>query len=193
VALGGMRVSEFVVEADPAAVARTRALLLRTKRTSAWSAAIGAVLVVAIGVTTVVVAGFPASWLLTATVVVGLALAADARHHFIAAHRMRTTWAAIGMPREMMRLSLEGLRCRVDTAPEPCFLPWPCVREVRLRGRLLTVELTPGPGASGLDQPSVRRAARRGELRFPAGALTRRPEEIDQALAAFTAGRLRIH
>lgn len=190
--------SEFVVEADPDAVARTRAVVLRAKHSSAWSGAIGGVLLVGIAVAAVATIGLSTAWPLLGSGVAGVVLVADSRRHFAAARRMAATWAAIGVPPEAMRLSREGLRCRIDMAPRPCFLPWPSVAAFHLRGgRTLAVQLAPGvtaatPGVSGLDQHEVRRALRRRELRFPLSSLRRPPEDIDQVLAAFTAGRLRI-
>ncbi|GLY92353.1 hypothetical protein [Actinoallomurus iriomotensis] len=190
---------EFVVEADPDAVARTRAALLRSKRGSAWSSAVGGCLILGIAIGATAIAGFGLVSLPMAGVgVAGLILVADARRQFTAVRRMRATWTAIGVPPEVLLLSPAGLRFRVDIAPEPCFLPWSKVAKVGLRGgRSLTVALAPGvtaatPGVSGLDQPEVRRALRRRELRFPLSSLRRPPEEIDRALTAFTAGRLRL-
>ncbi|MFB9833931.1 hypothetical protein [Actinoallomurus acaciae] len=196
----GIQVSEFVVEADPDAVARTRGALLRSKRRSAWTTAVGGCLVLGIAVGTTAIAGLGLVTLpMAGQVVGGLILVADSRRQFTAVRRMQATWAAIGIPQEVLHLSAAGLRCRVDVAPAPCFLPWPSVAKVSLHGgRLFAVELAPGvtaatPGVSGLDQPEVRRALRRRALRFPLGSLRRPPEEIDRALTAFTAGRLRIH
>lgn len=196
----GIQVSEFVVEADPDVVARTRAVLLRSKRGSAWSTAVGGCLILAIAIGTTAITGFGlVSLPMAGLVVAGLILVADARRQFTAVRRMQATWTAIGIPPEVLHLSAAGLRCRVDIAPEPCFLPWSSVAKVSLHGgRLFAVELAPGvtsatPGVSGLDQPEVRRALRRRELRFPLSSLRRPPEEIDRALTAFTAGRLRIH
>jgi hypothetical protein len=193
-----MQVSELVVEADPDAVARTRAVVLRAKRSSAWSGAIGGALLVGLAVAITAAVGLSMAWPLLAVGVAGVVLVADSRRHFVAVRRMSATWAAIGVPPEAMRFSQEGLRCRIDVAPRPCFLPWPSVAAFHLRGgRILAVQLAPGvaaatPGVSGLDQHEVRRALRRRELRFPVSSLRRPPEDIDKVLAAFTAGRLRI-
>ncbi len=193
-----MQVSEFVVETDPDAVARARAVVLRARRVSAWSGAVGGGLIIGIAVAGVAAVGLSTGWPMLGMGVAGVILVADSRRHFAAARRTAAMWAAVGVPPEAMRLSAEGLTCRVDLAPRPCFLPWSSVDACRLRGgRTLAVRLAPGvtaatPGVAGLDQPEVRRALRRRELWFLVGSLRRPPEEIDQALAAFTAGRLRI-
>lgn len=188
-----MRVSEFVVEVDPDAVARRRAFLLRVKRRSAWSGTAGGGLVVGICVAFILVFGFTAAWPLGISAVAGVLLIVNARREFAEARRMRATWEAIGIPPDVLRLSPDGLRCRLDTVPEPCFLPWSGVARVHRHAWLLTVVLAPGvtaatPGVRGLDQPQVRRALRRRRLRLFVSSPHQSPEEIDRAIAAFTAG-----
>ncbi|WP_460339861.1 hypothetical protein [Actinoallomurus acanthiterrae] len=175
-----------------------RAMQLRQRRVSGWSEAIGGGVIIGIAVAAVLVIGFSQAWTLVGSGIAGLLIAGDASKQFAARRRMAANWAAIGVPPEAMRLSRDGLRCRIDTAPRPCFLPWSCVAAFRLKsGFILAVELVPGvtattPGVSGLDQPEVRRVAHRRGLRFFVRFLRRPPEEIDQALAAFTDGRVRV-
>ncbi|WP_433174501.1 hypothetical protein [Actinoallomurus sp. CA-150999] len=186
------------MEVDPEAVARTRAMQLRQRRVNGWIEAIGGGIIIGLAVATIFLAGFSQAWTLVGMGITGLILAGDAPKNFAARRRMAATWGAIGVPPEAMRLSREGLRCRIDAAPRPCFLPWSCVAAVHLKNRfVLAVELAPGvtattPGVSGLDQPEVRRVAHRRGLRFYLRFLRLTPEEIDQALAAFTDGRVRV-
>ena len=106
-----------------------------------------------------------------------------------------------------MRMSAQGLRCSIDTAPDHLFFSWSAVTGFQLRTwrgqRFLVLGLAPGvtagtPRVSGLDHPDAQRVLRRKVLgikgiRFAVSTLRRAIEEIDQALAHFTRGRVRIH
>jgi hypothetical protein len=106
-----------------------------------------------------------------------------------------------------MRISADGLRCSIDAAPDSLFLPWHAIagfHRRRWRGRWsLVLDLAPGvtaatPGVVGLDHPDVQRVLQRKVLgirglRFAVNSLRQPVGEIDQALAYFSNGRVRIH
>jgi hypothetical protein len=181
---------DFVVETDHNVVARTHFTMLRAQRGLARTLAIGGALIIAVAL----VAGFSLLiWpLLIGGVVLGSAACLESGRQYAGVRRRQAMWSNI--PAESMRLSEAGLLCRFDVAPEPCFLPWPTVEAFDLQGeRILTVRLALGvtettPGVRGLGQ----RALRRWPLRFATASLRQSPEEIDQALSAYTGGRVRI-
>jgi hypothetical protein len=182
---------DFVVETDHNMVARTHFTLLRAQRGVARTLAIGGALIIAV----TLVAGLSLLlWpLLIGGAVAGLAACLEACRQYAGVRRRQAMWSNI--PAESMRLSSAGLLCRFDVAPEPCFLPWPTVEAFDLQDeRILFVRLAPGvtettPGVRGLGQ----RALRRWPPRFATASLRQSPEEIDQALSAYTDGRVRIH
>ncbi|WP_148082240.1 hypothetical protein [Streptomyces botrytidirepellens] len=208
---------EYVVKTDPGTVARVRASLLRTMPWSAWGAAVGSVFMLV-----VVGGGFyftlrindginQDSVLALMPLVIFLLLVPiylrDSKRQFAVLRRLKQTWAVKEISPVTMRVTDEGLWCVVDAAPEDVFLPWAAVThvQVKARGRIsaLRVALAPGatttPGASGLDQPEVRRATRRtwkGVSRLHLVVYTPlRPvsgSEIDQAVGHFSGGRVRV-
>jgi hypothetical protein len=181
---------DFVVETDHNVVARTHFTVLRSQRGLARTLAIGGGLLIALGlVAGLALFGWP---LLIGGLVLGSAACLESARQYAGARRRQAMWSNI--PDESMRLSEDGLLCRFDVAPEPCFLPWRTVEAFDLQGgRMLTVRLASGvtvttSGVRGLRQ----RALRRSTLRFATAALRQSPEEIDKALAAYTDGRVRV-
>ncbi|MGR3931892.1 hypothetical protein [Streptomyces sp. BRA346] len=199
---------EYVVKTDPGTVARVRASLLRTMPWSAWGTAIISVLLGAAMAAMVFALdlGGTELWFVLFAWPVPIYLY-DSKRQFTVLRRLKQTWAAKEISPVVMRVTDEGLWCAVDAAPEDVFLPWAAVTnvQVKVRGRIsaLRVALAPGaaatPGASGLDQPEVRRATRRtwkGVSRLRLTVYTPlRPlseSEIDQAVGHFSSGRVRV-
>ncbi|MFD7503111.1 hypothetical protein [Streptomyces sp. NPDC059850] len=198
---------EYVVKTDPGTVARVRASLLRTLPWSAWGTVVISVLLGAAIVAMVLAVdlGGTELWFTLFVWPVPIYLY-DAKRQFTVLRRLKQTWAVKEISPVLMRVTEEGLWCVVDAAPEDVFLPWATVTnvQVKVRGRIsaLRVALAPGaataPGASGLDQPEVRRQTRRSwkgvsRLRLavyhPLQPLSE--SEIDQALGHFSGGRVR--
>lgn len=137
----------------------------------------------------------------------GLSLFVGSLADFVAARRLRELWNAMDVPAVAMRMSAQGLLCSTSNPTDQLFLPWPVVTGFQLkrwrRQRFLVLGLAPGvtpstPGVSGLDHPDVQRVLHRKEfgikgIRFAVSTLRPPIEEIDQALAHFTQGRVRIH
>ncbi|MEV0702138.1 hypothetical protein AB0I53_30070 [Saccharopolyspora sp. NPDC050389] len=196
-------VTELVVEVDARTVAQGRTIVLRSRRTSAWTTSIAAGIITGLGVGGALT--LPANWLVMLMIAFpGLLLALDAGRQFAATRRLRETWQRAGIPAVAMRISAAGLHCSNEAAPA-VFLPWPAVAGIHLKRRLgqpmLVLELAPGttaatPGVVGLDHPDVQRALRtktlgvRG-LWFGVRSLRQPLEEIDRAFAHFTNGRVR--
>ncbi|MFD8095036.1 hypothetical protein [Streptomyces malaysiensis] len=197
---------EYIVTSDPEAVARVRASLLRTLPVAAWAGVASAVVIVSAVALVLFALGHSASrlWVLVFAWPAAF-LGYDARRRFADIRRLKRTWAAKEVSPVAMRLSAEGLRCAIDSAPEPVFLPWSAIAQVRVTGQGLStvrVDLAPGasattPGVSGLEQPEARMRMRRAwnggmRLRFTVYALRQPISEIDQALGHFSNGRIGI-
>lgn len=194
---------EFVVEVDQEAVRRARATMLRRQTLSGWFSLVGAGVLAGLAVVLSQSAGVAGLLGLVAAILVGF----NGVWALLAARRLRAAWAARPVAPVAMRISPGGLRLSIDAAPDSIFLPWPAVqgfhRINRLGEQVLVLDLTPGvtpasPGVTGLDHPDVQRVlARRTQgtrgLRFAARVLRQPPGTIDQALAACTGGRVRVH
>ncbi|GAA1657627.1 hypothetical protein GCM10009765_03920 [Fodinicola feengrottensis] len=199
------------MQVDQGVVAQARATTLRALTFSAGVSLVGGGLILGIGILVgfliATVGGEPlqAFWL-GPIVVPGLFLTYDGCRKRARIRRLRTTWAASGIAPVAMRFSPLGLRASIDAAPDSVFLPWSTVAGLRRhawRGQQsLVIDLMPGvspatPGVQGIAHPEVQRVLHRKVLgttglRVATRVLRQPVPEIDQALAAFTSGRLRI-
>ncbi|MEV0710375.1 hypothetical protein [Nocardia aurea] len=194
---------EFVVGVDTAAVQAARRRTLRLATVSVVVESAGAVVISALAVFMVWLAG-PIGFVQFAVVpffVFGALRTLRNRR------RLRDKWAAEGVVPTAMRLSANGLRLSLDGAPDSVFLPWDTLRGLRVhrwRGQqLLVVDLMSGVdvstvGVHGLDHPEAQTMLRKRVhgttgLRTAVRILTQPISAIDQAAAYFTAGRVRVH
>jgi hypothetical protein len=196
-------VDEYVVETDQDAVLRARAVTIRAKTVSAVVYLVGAGLITCAAVGLTAVAG-ATNWL---GFVPAVMLCFAGAQNLRAARSLRAVWTEYGVVPVAMRLSPAGLRMSIDAAPDSVFLPWETVRGFhrhRRRGRqLLVLDLMPGvmattPGVTGLGHPDVQRVLHHKVfgvkgLRVAVEVLRQPVAAIDQKLAAFTGGRVRVH
>ncbi|MQA97168.1 MAG: hypothetical protein GEV11_21935 [Streptosporangiales bacterium] len=201
---------EYVVEVDQDVVAAARVRTLRLLRISAWTGVVGGGLILVLAGVMAALATGPlggTGFMLAALMAVpGVILLASERKKFARIRELQATWERYGLPDVAMRMSAQGLRISVDTAPDHVFLPWLAVAGFHVRTwrgqQLLMLGLAPGvtpasPGVIGLDHPDVQRVLSRKVLgvkglRFAVPTLRRPLPEIDQAAAYFTQGRVRI-
>jgi hypothetical protein len=195
-------IDEFVVEVDQDAVKRARTTMLRAMTVSAWVSLVGAAIIA--GLTAVLLRLAGPVVLLNA--VAALLLATSGTRTLRNLRNLRAVWADLGVAPVAMRLSGTGLRLSIDAAPDSIFLPWSTVQGFRLvrRGghRVLVVDLAPGigvgsPGVTGLEHPDVQRVLNRKVLgvkglRTAVAVLNQPVSAIDQALAHYTGGRVRV-
>lgn len=200
---------EYVVEVDQDAVLAARNRVLRTLRVSAWIGVLGGgALLLLAGVFAGFFAGRVDGALVWAAFLAtpGLVLAISEGRRFARIRGLQATWRRTGVPQVAMRLSAQGLALGIDAAPEHVFLPWPAVAGLRVQRSygqsLLMIDLAPGvtpasPGVSGLGHPDVQAVLRKKVLgvrglRVAVRTLRRPLQEIDQAAAYFTQGRVRL-
>ncbi|GAB4055235.1 hypothetical protein [Catellatospora paridis] len=195
-------VDEFTVEVDQDAVLRARTMTLRALTSSAWVGLVGAGLIAGLAAVMLAIAG-PLGLI---NAVPAVLLGASGARSLRRVRELRALWAGQGVAPVAMRLSAAGLRLSIDAAPDSIFLPWAAVQGMRLVRRLgqqvLVVELAPGvgpgsPGVTGLEHPDVQRVLNRKVLgvrglRTAVRVLRQPVSAIDQALAGFTDGRVRV-
>jgi hypothetical protein len=195
-------VEEFVVEVDQGAVKRARTTMLRATAVSAWANLVGAGIIAGLSAVLLRLAG-PVGLLSAA---VALLLGLSGARSLRKLRHLRAAWADLGVAPVAMRMSGAGLRLSIDAAPDSIFLPWSTVQGLRLVGRggrqVLVVDLAPGvgvgsPGVAGLEHPDVQRVLNREVLgvkglRTAVSVLRQPVSAIDQALAHYTDGRIRV-
>jgi hypothetical protein len=202
-----MENNEFVVELDRGVVVRARRWVTLAL---AVSAAINLLMAAGVtaGIVLLVVSGGPTSSLLLGLVLgLALMLVASGGHTYVRLRRLRRRWGGHDLPDAAMRISRAGVQLYTDAVPRPVFLPWHTVAGFHLGnagGRAtLVLDLAPGvsadtPGISGLEHPEVQRALRRRRfhpqgLQYALRVLRQPLPAIDQALAYYSGGRVRIH
>ncbi len=197
-----MAVDEFTVEVDQDAVRRARTTTLRALTSSAWVTLVGAGVIAGLTVVLVSLAG-PVGLV---NAVPAVLLGASGTRSLRKVRELRALWAAQGVTPVAMRMSPAGLRLSIDAAPDSIFLPWAAVQGMRLVSRLgrqiLVVDLAPGvgpgsPGVTGLEHPDVQRVLNHKVmgvkgLRTAVRVLRQPVPAIDQALAGYTGGRVRV-
>ncbi|WP_144122810.1 hypothetical protein [Catellatospora sichuanensis] len=195
-------VDEFTVEVDRDAVIRARITTLRAMTISAWVSLAGAGMIAGLAAVLVAIAGPIGLVNVLPAVLFGVSGARTLRN----VRELRALWAGQGVAPVAMRLSEAGLRLSIDAAPDSIFLPWAAVQGLRLVSRLgrqvLVVDLAPGvgpgsPGVTGLEHPDVQRVLTNKVLgvkglRTAVRVLRQPVSAIDQALAGYTAGRVRV-
>jgi len=192
---------DFVVQLDRDAILRSRRSMVRLY----WlSAAIDLAFTGALAAIAITQA-FPVAAM---AIAMALVILGHGGYRLDRLRRERRAWEAYELPAVAMRMSPTGLTLNTDRTPRSVFLPWHTVMGFSVhskgfteRGKSLVVYLAPGvdastPGTAGLDQPEatpmLRPRVGRPGFRYAAGALQPRVPVIDQALAHYTNGRLRI-
>ncbi len=191
------------MDVDQEAVVRARVRTLRLMRVAAWTNLISAAVVVGlVGMGAAIAYSTPLLILLFPAVT----LAFSGNYVLWSIGRTRRTWETTGISPLAFRMSPAGLRCSIDAAPDSIFLPWNAVVGFRLRrwrgGPRLILDLMPGvtpttPGVQGLEHPDVQRILHKKVhgtkgLRYAISTLRQPVAAIDQALASFSGGRVRV-
>ena len=195
-------IAEFVVEVDQLAVQRARTTMLRATTVSAWANLVGAGIIAGLSAVLLGLASPVGPLYAAAALLLGMSGARSLRN----LRNLRAAWAGLGVAPVAMRMSGAGLRLSTDAAPDSIFLPWSTVQGLRLVGRgghqVLVVDFAPGvgvgsPGVAGLEHPDVQRVLNRKVLgvkglRTAVAVLNQPVSAIDQALAHYTGGRVRV-